>query len=164
MFNVPRHYPDERPRRHWSITPVGSSGLPCRMAGRAVTTSLSRPARASVTFRPVDSQTHPWWGMGSHEGKIVDQTYRDAMSSEVAPCDRSSAIRDNSLLFVMRSLLSRLWSMSPHFLITKLSASAMSALHLCFSCWKRCSPMGFRSFHGMGQDASSTLKLMLTRS
>jgi hypothetical protein len=27
----------------------------------AVTTSLSRPARASLALRPVDSQTHPWW-------------------------------------------------------------------------------------------------------
>ncbi len=27
----------------------------------ALTTSLSRPARASLALRPVDSQTHPWW-------------------------------------------------------------------------------------------------------
>src|SRR5262249_47489815 len=55
------HYPGGRPRRHWSIAPAASSGLPCSNGRSALTTSLSRPARASLTLRPVDSQTHPWW-------------------------------------------------------------------------------------------------------
>jgi hypothetical protein len=54
-------YPGERSRCHWSVAPAGSSGLPCSNGRSALTTSLSRPARASLALRPADSQTHPWW-------------------------------------------------------------------------------------------------------
>ncbi len=54
-------YPGERSRRHWSVAPARSHGLPCNSGRSALTTSLSRPARASHVLRPVGLQTHPWW-------------------------------------------------------------------------------------------------------
>ena len=54
-------YPGERSRHHWSVTPARSDGLPRNSGRSALTTSLSRPARASHVLRPVGLQTHPWW-------------------------------------------------------------------------------------------------------
>jgi hypothetical protein len=54
-------YPGERPHGHRSVAPMRSSGLPCFSGRSALATSLSRPARASHTLRPVGLQTHPWW-------------------------------------------------------------------------------------------------------
>src|SRR6266849_9667133 len=54
-------YPGERSRRHWSVAPARSHGLPRNSGGSALTTSLSRPAQASHVLQPVGLQTHPWW-------------------------------------------------------------------------------------------------------
>ena len=54
-------YPGERSHRYWSVAQARSHGLPRNSGGSALTTSLSRPARASHVLRPVGLQTHPWW-------------------------------------------------------------------------------------------------------
>jgi len=55
------HYPGERFRGHRSVAPTESFGLPCPACRSALTTSLSRLARASHALQPVGLQTHPQW-------------------------------------------------------------------------------------------------------
>src|SRR3989441_11520325 len=51
-------YPGERPRGHWSVAPTRPSGLPSFHSRSALTSLLSRLARASLTLQPVGLPTH----------------------------------------------------------------------------------------------------------
>jgi hypothetical protein len=51
------HYPGERPRTHWSVAHATSNGLSCYSARSALTTSPSRPARASHVLQFVGWET-----------------------------------------------------------------------------------------------------------
>ncbi len=53
-------YPGERSCRPRSVARAGSGGLPCFEGRSALTTCLSRPARASHVLRPVGLPIRPW--------------------------------------------------------------------------------------------------------